>query len=149
VTTIADLDHEGSITVSQPLEPKTADLLAKPNFATVSTIRKDGTVQGVVVWVDSDADGNLVLNTAEGRAWRKNVARDPRVTVTVPNAENPYEFVSVTGRVVAEDHDSADAHIDAMARKYLGQDRYPFRQEGEIRVKLTVAPDRVTHFVGG
>ncbi|MCU0258729.1 MAG: PPOX class F420-dependent oxidoreductase [Solirubrobacteraceae bacterium] len=135
--------------MGQPLDQKTADLLGRPNFATVSTLRKDGTVQGVVVWVDADADGNLVLNTAEGRAWRRNVARDPRITVTVPNTENPYEFVSVTGRVVHEDHESADAHIDAMAKKYLGQDTYPFRQEGEVRVKLTVEPDRVTHFTGG
>lgn len=129
-----------------PLEQKTVDLLREPNFATVSTLRRDGTVQGVIAWVDVDDAGNLVLNTAEARAWPANLRRDPRVTVTVPNLENQYEFVSVTGRVVARDHEGADAHIDRMAMKYLGEESYPFRAPGEVRVKLTVEPDRVIHF---
>lgn len=131
--------------MGQPLEQKTKDLIAEANFATVSTLRADGTVQGVVVWVDSDED-NLVLNTAEGRAWRKNLSRDPRITITIPNAQNPYEFVSVTGRVVEEDHETADGHIDAMALKYMGKETYPFRTPEEVRVKLTIEADRVTHF---
>jgi PPOX class probable F420-dependent enzyme len=135
--------------MGQPLEQRTKDVIAKRNFATVSTLRPDGSVQGVITWIDADEDGNILLNTAEGRAWRRNVARDPRVTVTIPDHENPYEFVSVAGRVVSEDHESADAHIDALAKKYLDADSYPFRTPGEVRVKLTIEPERVTHFAGG
>lgn len=67
----------------------------------------------------------MLLNTAEGRAWRKNVARDPRVTVTVANNANPYEYVSVTGTVVEDTHNGADQHINRMAKKYVDQDGEP------------------------
>jgi PPOX class probable F420-dependent enzyme len=131
--------------MAQALEGRAKELFQEKNFGTVSTLRADGTVHAVIVWVDTDDAGNVLLNTSEGRAWRRNTERDPRVTVTVPNHENPYEFVSVTGRLVDADHEDADAHIDRLAKKYLGQDTYPFRQEGEQRVKLTISPDRVTY----
>jgi PPOX class probable F420-dependent enzyme len=130
--------------MAQRLEGRAKDLVQDRNFATVSTLREDGTVHNVVVWVDTDDAGNVLVNSAEGRVWRENVTRDPRVTVTVPNHENPYEFVSITGRVAGEDHADADAHIDRLAKKYLDKDSYPFRQEGEQRVKLTIAPERVS-----
>ncbi len=129
--------------MSVELPQRAREILAAPNFATVSTMRGDNTIHAVVVWVDVDESGRVLLNSAEGRAWPRNVARDPRLTITVPNLENPYEFVSITGRVVETDHDDAPAHIDALAMKYLGQDKYPFLQPGEVRVKLTVAPERV------
>ena len=131
------------------LDQKTVELLNKPNFATVSTLRKDGTVSGVVVWLGVGDAGTIELNTADGRAWLKNLRRDPRVTITVPNAENPYEFVTISGHVTGEDLESADAHIDALAKKYLGVDSYPFRTPDETRVKLTIEPDRVAYFSAG
>lgn len=131
--------------MASELSERAREILREKNFATVSTLRQDGTVHGVVTWVDTDAEGFVVLNTAEGRAWRKNVARDPRVTVTVANSANPYEYVSVTGTVVEDTHDGADEHINRMAKKYLDQDVYPFRRPGEQRVKIRVRPDRVTH----
>jgi PPOX class probable F420-dependent enzyme len=132
--------------MAESIEGRAKELLEKPNFASVATIRKDGTPQVVVVWVDVDGD-ELLLNTAEGRGWRKNVARDPRITVTVPDKDNPYEFVSVTGTVVEDTHEGADEHIDQLAKKYLDQDTYPFRQEGEERVKLRIRADRIYHMV--
>ncbi len=128
--------------MAEAIQGRARELLEQPNFCHVATLRPDGSVHGVLVWVDVEGDG-VVLNTAEGRRWRRNVERDPRITLTIPNHENPYEFTSVVGRVVSATHDGADEHIDRMAKKYLGKDTYPFRQPGEQRVKLTIEPDRV------
>jgi PPOX class probable F420-dependent enzyme len=128
--------------MSTTVEGRGAELLQAKNFASVATLRSDGSVHSVPVWVDVQ-DGRPVLNTAEGRAWPRNLERDPRVTITVQNLDNPYEYVMVRGRVSERTHDGADEHIDAMAKKYLGQDSYPFRQPGEQRVILRVEPEQV------
>ncbi len=128
--------------MSTTVEGRGAELLAGKNFATVATLRGDGSVLSVPVWVDVQ-NGRPVLNTAEGRAWPRNLERDPRVTITVQNLENPYEYLMVRGRVAERTHDGADAHIDAMAKKYLDEDSYPFRQPGEERVILRIEPEQV------
>ena len=121
------------------------ELLEGKNFAHVSTLKKDGSVRNVVIWVDVDDDGNVLLNSAEGRAWPKALRRDPRVTVTVHNQDDPYEYVEIRGRVVGENADQrANDHIDAMERKYRGGEKYPLK-DGERRVVFTVKPDRVRH----
>ncbi len=122
------------------IEGRGAELLEAKNFCHVATLRADGSVHDVPVWVDIE-DGRPVLNTAEGRAWPRNLERDPRVTLTVQNMENPYEYLEVRGRVAERTHDGADEHIDALARKYLGQDSYPYRQPGEQRVIIKVEPE--------
>ncbi len=122
------------------IEGRGAELLEAKNFCHVATLRADGSVHDVPVWVDIE-DGRPVLNTAEGRAWPRNLERDPRVTLTVQNMENPYEYLEVRGRVAERTHDGADEHIDALARKYLGQDSYPYRQPGEQRVIIRVEPE--------
>ncbi len=124
------------------IDDRSRELLQAPNFAHVATLSGDGSAHGVIVWLDLDGD-RVVLNTAQGRRWERNVERDPRITLTVPNGENPYEFVSVRGRVTEVTPDGADEHIDALAKKYLGQDSYPYRQEGEVRVRVVVEPDSV------
>ncbi len=128
--------------MSATIEGRSAELLKAKNFCNVSTINSDGTVHAAPVWIDVEG-GRAVLNTAEGRAWPRNLERDPRVTLTVQNMENPYEYVSVRGRVAERTHDGADAHIDALAKKYLDQDTYPFRQPGEQRVIIRVEPEHV------
>jgi PPOX class probable F420-dependent enzyme len=133
--------------MSVKIEGRAEELLKAKNFCHVATLRADGSVHGVPVWVDVQ-DGRPVLNTAEGRAWPRNLERDPRVTLTVVNGENPYEYVEVRGRVAERTHDGADAHIDAMAKKYMGVDEYPLRQPGEQRVIIRVEPDHV-HAFGG
>jgi PPOX class probable F420-dependent enzyme len=133
--------------MSVKIEGRADELLKAKNFCHVATLRADGSIHGVPVWVDVQ-DGQPVLNTAEGRAWPRNLERDPRVTLTVVNGENPYEYVEVRGRVAERTHEGADAHIDTMAKKYMGVDKYPLRQPGEQRVIIRVEPDHV-HAFGG
>jgi len=129
------------------IEGRSEEILKAPNFCNVSTFRRDGTIHGVPVWVDVQ-EGRPTLNSAEGRAWPRNLERDPRVTLTVPNWENPYEYVEIRGHVAERTHEGADEHIDALAKKYLGQDTYPFRQPGEQRVIIRIEPEYV-HTHGG
>jgi len=128
--------------MSSQIEGRSEELLRGKNFCSVSTLRRDGSIHCVPVWVDV-TDGRPVLNTAEGRVWPNNLARDPRVTMTVPNMENPYEYVEIRGRVAERTHEGADEHIDELAQKYLGQDTYPYRQPGEVRLMITVEPEHV------
>ena len=130
--------------MAEPIEGRVRELLEAPNFCHVATLRRDGSPHVNPVWVDVE-DGLVVLNSAEGRAWPGNVRRDPRVTLSVMNLENPYEYVEIRGRVVGDTHEGADEHIDRMAMKYLGEERYPFRAEGERRVIFRVEPERVYH----
>jgi PPOX class probable F420-dependent enzyme len=133
--------------MSPAIEGRAEELLKGKNFVMVSTLRPDGSVHAVPTWVDVQ-DGKPVLNTAEGRAWPRNLERDPRVTLTVQNAENPYEYLTIRGRVAERTTEGADAHIDELAKKYMGVDSYPLRQPGEQRLIVRVDPDHV-HVYGG
>ena len=124
------------------MDQRARELAEAPNFGHVATLRHDGTPHTVLVWVDVD-DGQLSINTARGRDWHQNVERDPRVEVLVANSANPYEYARFRGRLIEADDGDADAQIDRLAKKYLGQDSYPFRQEGEERVKLLLEADQV------
>jgi PPOX class probable F420-dependent enzyme len=126
--------------MSVRIEGRAEELLEGKNFCHVATLRADGSVHGVPVWVDVQ-DGRPVLNTAAGRGWVRNLERDPRATLTVPNMENPYEYLEIRGRLAERTPDGADAHIDALAKKYLGQDEYPFRQPGEQRLIVRIDPE--------
>ncbi|MGH2911170.1 MAG: PPOX class F420-dependent oxidoreductase [Solirubrobacteraceae bacterium] len=133
--------------MSPAIEGRAEELLKGKNFVTVSTLRPDGSVHAAPTWVDVQ-EGKAVLNTAEGRAWPRNLERDPRVTLTVQNMENPYEYVTIRGRVTERTTEGADAHIDALAKKYMGVDSYPLRQPGEQRLILRIEPEYV-HAYGG
>lgn len=125
-----------------PIPGRVRELLEGPNFAHVVTFGSNGDVHPVVAWVDVDGD-DVLLNSAEGRAWPGRLRGDPRVVVTVPERDDPYEFAVIHGRMTAMTHAGADAHIDRLARTYLGKDRYPFRSPGEQRVVIRVHPERV------
>jgi PPOX class probable F420-dependent enzyme len=126
------------------IEGRVRELLEQPNFCYVATLRADGTPHVTPVWVDVEGD-EVLLNSARGRAWPSNLARDPRATLTIADKDNQYEYVSIRGTLASETTDGADAHIDAMAKKYLGQDEYPFRQPGEERIILRFTPEKVHH----
>ena len=118
-------------------------LFREPNFAHLATIMPDGSPQVTPVWVDFDGR-YILVNTAEGRQKPRNIRRDPRVAIDIIGREDPYRMVTVRGRVVEVTHDGADEHIDKLAKKYLGQDKYPFRAPGERRVMFKIEPEYVT-----
>jgi PPOX class probable F420-dependent enzyme len=128
--------------MSTTIEGRAEELLKAKNFCHVSTLRADGSVQTAPVWIDVQ-DGRPVLNSAEGRAWPRNLERDPRVTLAVQNMENPYEYVEIRGTVAERTHDGADEHIDSLAKKYMDLDSYPLRQPGEQRVIIRIQPEHV------
>jgi PPOX class probable F420-dependent enzyme len=121
-----------------------ADLLqtTKAAFAQLATVNADGTPQVTPVWVDYDGT-HVLVNTARGRVKTKNLERNPRVALSISDPENPYRYVGIQGRVVEMTEQGGDAHIDKMAKKYLNKDSYPFRQPGEVRVIVKIAPDKV------
>jgi len=119
------------------------DLFKKKAFAHLATLMPDGSPQVTPVWVDFDGQ-NVVINTAAGRQKDKNLQRDGRVTLSITDPDNPYRYLEVRGRVVQRTLEGADQHIDAMAKKYLDKDKYPFRQPGEVRVIYKVAPQHTT-----
>jgi PPOX class probable F420-dependent enzyme len=127
------------------LDGRAKQLVQDKNFAHVSVPRADGTIQTVVVWADADDEGRIVLNSAEGRAWPRNLRRAGKATVSVANAKNPYEYVSITGTLAADTHEDGDAVIDALAKKYMDADSYPFRKDGEQRVTFRLTPETVVH----
>lgn len=128
--------------MSQSIPDKYRDLFTKRAFASLATIMPDGGPQVTPVWVD--LEGDLVLvNTARGRQKDKNMRRDPRVAMAVIDPENPYRYLEIRGRVAEITEEGADAHIDKMAKKYLGADKYPYRQPSETRVIFKIQPERV------
>lgn len=94
--------------------------------------------------IDKNGENSILVNTAEGRIKHKNVSRDPRLAISVLNGSNPYEMVTVRGRVTEQITGSvAEEHIDKMAKKYLGVDKYPGRSPGEKRVVLRIKPQKI------
>jgi PPOX class probable F420-dependent enzyme len=127
------------------LEGPAHAIVADKNYAHLSVPREDGSILSVVIWSDVDDAGNIIVNSAEGRTWPRLLRRAGRATLSWANASNPYEFVSVTAKLVGDTHDGADAGIDALAKKYMGVDTYPGHSDSEQRVQFTLQPERVTH----
>ncbi|MHB8219191.1 MAG: PPOX class F420-dependent oxidoreductase [Acidimicrobiales bacterium] len=124
------------------LSEKARQLIARPVLATLATVAPDGGPQATPLWIEVVGD-DLVVNTARGRAKARNVERDDRVAVSVIDPDDPYNVVMVRGTVVEITTDDADAHIDHLAKKYLGVDEYPMRKPGEVRLKLRIRTDRI------
>jgi PPOX class probable F420-dependent enzyme len=118
-------------------------LLGAPNCAVISTTNADGSILSTVVWISLE-DGELAVNSAEGRRWPTNLERDPHITALVYPDGNPYEYVEIQG-TVAGTHDDANAHIDRLAKKYTGSDTFEGHQPGDVRIKYVIAPTRVRH----
>ena len=118
------------------------------NYAHLSIPRADGTIQSVIVWTHADDEGLVRLNSAEGRDWPANLRREGHATVTLMADGDPYEWVSVTGRLVEDTHEGADDEIDFLAKKYLDADSYPWRKDDEQRISFKLRPERVRHAKG-
>ncbi len=123
------------------LSEKAKTLVRRPVLANVATVDTEGRPQVTPVWIDLDGD-DLVFNTARGRVKQANLESDPRVAVSVVDPDDPFNVVVVRG-VVEGTEEGADAHIDSLAKKYMGLDSYPMRTPGEVRVKYTVKADKV------
>lgn len=121
------------------------DLFEKRTFAHFATVMPDGTPQVTPVWVDYDAEtGHLLVNTARGRRKERNVSREPKVGLSITDPEDPYRWLSVRGVIEELTEDGADEHIDTLAKRYLGKDTYPYRDdESGARVLIRIRPEAV------
>jgi PPOX class probable F420-dependent enzyme len=125
-------------------EPQRKFLAENPFVGVVTDLRADGSPHSTVVWVDVE-DGKVSFNTARGRVKPLNLERDPRASLTVVDPNNPYKWVSVSGRTELTE-EGADAQIDKLSKKYLGKDEYPWRTPEETRVKVLIEPERVDSY---
>lgn len=121
---------------------KFSDLLQKKAFANLATLMPDGRPQVTPVWFDYDGT-YFIVNTAKGRVKDRNMRQDPRVSLSIMDPDNPYRYLEVRGRVAEVTENGAVAHIDKMAKKYLGVDKYPYAQPGEQRVLFKILPERL------
>ena len=120
------------------------DLLQqKKAFAHLATSMPDGSPQVTPVWFDYK-DGAIRVNSAKGRVKDRNMKEGARVALSIMDPDNAYRYIQVRGRVRKVTESGADAHIDSLAKKYLGQDKYPFGRPGEVRVMFEIEPVRVS-----
>jgi PPOX class probable F420-dependent enzyme len=129
--------------MSQVIPEKYRDLFNKRAFANLATLMPDGSPQVTPVWCDFDGE-NVLINTAIGRVKDKNLQREPRVSMSILDPDNPYRYLEVRGRVVERTEQGADEHINKMAKKYMGLDVYPYRRPGEVRVLYKIKPERTS-----
>jgi len=118
-------------------------LLTAGNYAVLVTLYEDGAPHSTVMWVDA-AEGQVLVNTAEGRRKDRNLRRDPRAGVTVIG-EDFYRWVSIQGNVVDRvTGPQAEAHIDTLSRRYVGEPWTPV--EGQVRVLYRIEPHRIIRY---
>jgi PPOX class probable F420-dependent enzyme len=120
------------------------DLFTKVAFANLATVMPDGSPQVTPVWCDYDGS-HIRVNTAKGRVKDKNMRRNKKVALSIQDPDNAYRHIAVRGEVAEITEQGADDHIDALAQKYLGKSKYPFRSPGEVRVIYKIRPERVAH----
>ena len=121
----------------------TRDLLDGRNFATVATVNPDGGPQASVVWILREGD-TVAFSTTAGRRKARNLARDPRISVSVFDTANPYHSVEIRGTAELVE-DTGKSLPKALSRKYLGEDPPPEPDE-VVRLIVRVTPDKVNIF---
>src|SRR5215211_7141581 len=130
--------------MAEAIPEKYRDLFDKKAFAHLATLMPDGTPQVTPVWVDYDGE-HILVNSARGRQKDKNMERNRAVSLSIQDPDNPYRYLEVRGRVAEITEEGADEHIDKMAKKYMGKDKYPLRAPGEVRVLYKIEPRRTSH----
>jgi PPOX class probable F420-dependent enzyme len=128
--------------MAEQIPDKFKDLTNKVAFANLATVMPDGSPQVTPVWFDYDGT-HIRINTAKGRVKDKNMRRNKRVALSIQDPDNPYRHIAVRGEVTDISEQGADDHIDALSKKYLGKDKYPFRGPGEVRVVYKIRPDKI------
>ena len=129
--------------MSDVIPRKYLDLFDKKAFGHLATIMPDGRPQVTLVWVDYDGR-HVRFNSARGRVKDKSVRRDPRVSISIQDPDNPYRYFEVRGRVVEITENSADEHANKLSQKYVGKPVYTKRSPDEVRVLYKVEPQHVT-----
>jgi PPOX class probable F420-dependent enzyme len=125
------------------LTPAQRKLIEGPNLAHVATLMKDGSPQVTPVWVDCD-DTHILINTAEGRQKPRNLARDPRIALSIADQDDQQMYIQVRGRVVEITSEGAYDHINQLSKKYRGPDNEYPRRDGETRIIIRIEPESVT-----
>jgi PPOX class probable F420-dependent enzyme len=115
----------------------------KKAFANLATVMPDGSPQVTPVWLDYQG-GVIRVNTAKGRIKARNMTEGARVALAVMDPDDPYRHIQVRGRVRRVTEEGANAHIDSLAKKYLGKDKYPFSRPGEVRLLVEIEPMSVS-----
>lgn len=119
------------------------DLFEKPALGSLATLMADGSPQVTPVWLDREGE-YIRVNTAKGRVKDRNMRRDGRVALAIIDPADPYRYVEIRGRVASVSEDGAEAHIDKLAKKYIGADVYPWRKPDEVRVIFRILPEHVS-----
>ncbi len=125
--------------MTNKLSSQDLELLREPQIANVATVMSDGTPQVTPVWIDTDGE-NVLFNTAKGRVKHRNLVRNPKVAISVVDGNDHFRTVVVRGTATFVE-EGADAHIDALAKKYLGVDVYPGHRDDEQRIIVKVVPE--------
>ncbi|CAA9567022.1 MAG: hypothetical protein AVDCRST_MAG18-1576 [uncultured Thermomicrobiales bacterium] len=118
------------------------DLFERPVLVSLATVMPGGQPQVTPVWGDFDGT-HIRINTAAGRQKHKNMEERPQVTAMLLDPENPQRYIEVRGTVAKISAEGGDAHIDALAKKYIGAETYPFRNPAETRVICYIEPEKV------
>ena len=121
------------------------------NFGFLGTLNRDGSPQVTPTWIDiiekKENEGGreelILVNTAKDRIKQKNVSRDPRVSISIVDEDNPYSMVTIRGRVVEQTTEGADEHIDRLAKRYLNTERYPAHSSNVKRIILKIKPEKI------
>ncbi len=112
----------------------------KKAFAHLATILSDGSPQVTPVWFDY-TNGVVRVNTAKGRVKARTLRDGAKVAMSILDPDNAYRYIQIRGHVSRVSEDGADAHIDSLAMKYLGKNKYPYGQPGDVRVMYEITPD--------
>ena len=119
------------------------DLFEKKSFAHLATVNPDGSPQNTPVWLEFDGT-HILINSSKGRKKDRNMRTDARVALSIQDPDNAYRYLEVRGRVVDITAEGGIDHINKLAKKYLGEDKYPWLQPGEERVTYKISPDHCT-----
>lgn len=124
------------------LSPKAVKLIESKNFGFLASLMRDGSPHVTPVWVDREGDVVLV-NTSVGQTTQRNIKRDPRVSIAIVDHDNPYDRVIILGRVKAQSQEGAEEHIDKLAKKYTGANKYQRSSPTEKRITIKIEPTRI------
>ena len=133
--------------MSSAIPAEFLDLFQKQAFGHLATLMPDGSPQVTPIWIDYDGT-DVLINTAEGRQKDRNLQRDGRVSLSILDPDNAYRYLEIRGTVVERTTSGARDHIDKMAKKYIGKDKYPWSQPGEVRVIFKIRPEHTTKMGG-